>query len=133
MNPRPMEQSANAGDAKGVLGHTVVPFATAVSPLAAEGAGRLVGAGIDALPNAGRAGKAFQDVSAAAGQHTVPMTDDLSGALANYQQLVDAGGSRSLSVQKLINRVTDPAKPPMPYDEARMFYSNISRLSADES
>jgi len=85
------------------------------------------------LPSAERAGQAFKEVSAAAGQHTVPITNSLSDALMNYQKLVDAGGSRSMAVSKLLNRVTNPAAAPLTYDEARLFYSNISRLSADEA
>jgi polyhydroxyalkanoate synthesis regulator phasin len=50
-----------------------------------------------------------------------------------YRKLVDSGGSRSLSVEKLLNRVTDPSKGPLTYEEARDFGSNLSRLSADES
>lgn len=89
--------------------------------------------GASLFPSLTRAGQAFQEVSAVAGRHTVPVTNGLSEALSNYQKLVDAGGSRSLAVSKLLNRLTDPSKPPMTYDEARLFYSNISRLSADES
>ena len=89
-------------------------------------------AAIDAIPNAERAGQAFQEVSKVAGSHTVPVTDGLSNSLMKYQQLVDSGGSRSLAVSKLLNRLTDPEKGPLTYDEARLFQSNISRLSADE-
>lgn len=38
LNPRGMEESANAGDAAGVMGHTAVPAALAAAPLLAEGA-----------------------------------------------------------------------------------------------
>jgi hypothetical protein len=85
------------------------------------------------IPTTEHAGQGFQDVSAAVGKHTVPMTDDLSNSLMQYRQQVEGGGSRSLSVEKLLSRVTDPEKPPLTFDEARTFQSNISRLSRDEA
>lgn len=85
------------------------------------------------IPTTAHAGEGFQEVSGAVGKHTVPMTDDLSNSLMQYRQQVEGGGSRSLSVEKLLNRVTDPEKPPLTYDEARVFQSNISRLSRDEA
>jgi hypothetical protein len=95
----------------------------------------VVGKAGEMLPSAqkARAGQAFQDVSSAVGSHTVPMTDDLSGSLMNYQKLVDTGSSRSATVNRLLQRVTDPSKGPLTYDEARLWQSNVSRLSADES
>jgi hypothetical protein len=84
------------------------------------------------VPSLERAGGKFQEVMGAAKNKPVPMTDELSGALSRYQELVDRGGSRSVSVSKLLNRVTNPDAPPMTYQEARDFASNISRLSADE-
>lgn len=98
---------------------------------------KTVGAGavglVKALPSVERAGEAFKEVSAAAGSHTVPVTNALSDALMQYHQLVETGGSRSLAVSKLLNRLTIPEKGPLTYDEARLFASNISRLSADEA
>lgn len=79
-----------------------------------------------------RAAQNFQQVASVANKVAVPITNDLSKALGDYQSLVDAGGSRSLSVSKLLGRLTDPDKGPLTYEEARKFYSNISRLSADE-
>ena len=79
------------------------------------------------------AGKNFQEVMGAAKDVPVSITDNLSEALSRYQELVDSGGSRSLSVSKLLNRVTSPDRTPLTYKEARDFYSNISRLSANEA
>lgn len=95
---------------------------------ASEVPGKVAGA----IPSTERAGKAFQDVMSAAKNKPVPITDELSGALSRYQELVDRGGSQSLSVRKLMNRITDPNASPITYGEARDFASNISRLSADE-
>lgn len=79
------------------------------------------------------ASQAFQKVMGLAKDQPVPMTDNLSQSLSRYQDLVNAGGSRSLSVSKLLNRVTAPNAAPLSYSEARDFASNISRLSADET
>lgn len=92
-----------------------------------------VGLAKAAIPNVERAGQAFKEVSSVVGQHTVPVTNALSDALMQYHQLVEAGGSRSLAVSKLLNRLTIPGKAPLNYEEARLFASNISRLSADEA
>lgn len=100
---------------------------------AIPGAGAAVQKAASYLPSAARAGKAFQEVSKVAGQHSVPVTPSLSDALMEYQSLVDAGGSRSLAVSKLVNRLTTSGKGPLTYDEARLFASNISRLSADDA
>jgi hypothetical protein len=88
---------------------------------------------IDMVPNAERAGQAFNAVKDVVGEHPVAMTDELSESLMRYRQLVDAGGSRSLAVEKLLQRATNPDKGPLTFNEARDFYSNISRLSADEA
>lgn len=77
------------------------------------------------------AGK-FADVMAAARNEPVNVTSNLSQALDRYGQLVDAGGGRSTAVSKLLNRITSPDAPPLTYREARDFYSNLTRLSADE-
>lgn len=99
---------------------------------ALPGAGALIGRLKSLLPNAERAGQAFQGVNSVVGKHTVAVTPELSNSLMNYQHLVDAGGSRSLAVSKLLNRLTSPSAGPLNYEEARLFSSNISRLSADE-
>lgn len=83
------------------------------------------------LPSAARAGEKFQDVMGAARNVTVDVTAPGEVAL-RIQQLAERGGSMPLAVRKLLNRVTDPNKAPMAYEEARDFASNISRLSANE-
>lgn len=97
-----------------------------------EGASQVPGKVAGAVPSAERAGKAFQEVMSAAKSKPVQVTPELSQALDRYSQLVNAGGSRSLAIHKLLNRVTNPEMGPMTYQEARDFASNISRLSADE-
>lgn len=107
----------------------------ALTALGAAGIAKVPGAVgqiADRIPSAERAGEAFQAVSKVVGKHTVAVTPGLSDSLMQYQQLVDAGGSRSLAVSKLMNRLTSPNAAPLTYEEARLFQSNISRLSADE-
>ena len=107
----------------GALQTATIPMAFAVGP-AAE-------AGVEAIPSRAWAMQAFKDVAADAGN--VPVTLSRSGnAILRAKELSEAGTSMPQSIGKLLRRVTDPNKPPITYSEARDFYSNISRLSADE-
>lgn len=84
-----------------------------------------------ALPSTAKAGAKFQEVMSAA--KNVPVDVNAPGKVAlRIQELAEHGGSMPMSVRKFINYVTDPKKPPMTYEVARDFASNISRLSADE-
>jgi hypothetical protein len=125
-------QRAEQGDLSGAATDVASLVAAENAPAAARALGGKIS---DVMPSAmkARATEGFQEVSAAVGKHEVPMTDAFSDSMMNYQKLVDAGGSRSLAVSKLLNRITDPTKGPLTYDEARLFQSNISRLSADEA
>lgn len=128
-----MEHAADVGDSAGVLGHAAaVPVAMALTAGLAKGAPRVAARIGDAFPSIERARSNFQDVMGTAKGQPIPITDELSGALSRYQELVDRGGSRSMAVSKLLNRITNPEAPAMTYAEGRDFASNISRLSADE-
>jgi uncharacterized protein YcfJ len=84
-----------------------------------------------AIPLKSRAGKLLASVSEKAGN--VPVDLDRSAEhLLRTKELADAGGSMPMSINKMLRRVTDPSKGPLTYSEARDFYSNITRLSADE-
>ena len=95
MNTRPMEESANAGDAAGVLGHTVVPVAQAVAPLAGEGllrAGSAAREGIggaihtpegELTPGASLTGKVAGGAAGAAIGSTIG--HEYIGAMAGYK------------------------------------------------
>lgn len=86
---------------------------------------------VEALPNAARAGRGFQEVMSAA-RH-VPVDVNAPGQVAlRIQELADRGASMPMVVRKFLGRITDPAKADLTYEEARDFASNISRLSADE-
>lgn len=87
--------------------------------------------GVNAIPRVARAGEKFQSVMAAA--RTLPVDVQEPGTVAlRISELADRGGSMPMAVRKFIGRVTDPAKAPLNYEEARDFASNISRLSANE-
>jgi hypothetical protein len=106
----------------------------AVLPMAAEvvaGGGPPVRAAINAIPRTARAAEKFKSVMAAAKNVPVDVAETGDVSL-RIMQLAERGGSMPLAVRKLLNRVTDPDKAPMVYEEARDFASNISRLSADE-
>lgn len=83
------------------------------------------------IPSSTRAGARFQEVMGATKNVPVNINDPGSVAL-RIQQLAERGATMPKVARDFLKRVTDPAKPPMVYEEARDFYHNISRLSADE-
>jgi len=109
---------------------TVGTYLPDVAAMAAP-VGAAVKTGINAIPSAARAGQKFQSVMSAA--KDIPVDVNATGDVAlRIMQLADRGGTMPIAVRKLLNRVTDPAKAPMVYEEARDFASNISRLSVNE-
>ena len=88
-------------------------------------------AAVSAIPRAARAGRKFQEVMSAAKDIQIE-TKAVGDAALRIQQLAERGGSMPLAVRKILQRMTDPEKAPMAYEEARDFASNISRLSANE-
>lgn len=84
-----------------------------------------------ALPSATRAGAKFQQVMGAAKDIPVDLAEAGNTAL-RITQLSERGSSMPMAVRKFIAYATDPNKPPMTYEVARDFASNISRLSVDE-
>lgn len=91
-----------------------------------------VAKGVKALiPSAERAGANFETVMQAA--KNVPIDVREPGKVAlRIHELASRGGSMPKSVRDILNRMTDPNKGELTYGEARDFYHNISRLSADE-
>lgn len=85
----------------------------------------------EAVPTTAKAGAKFQEVMGAA--KNIAVDTNAPGDVAlRIQQLADRSASMPMVVRKFLNRVTDPAKAEMTYEEARDFASNISRLSANE-
>lgn len=85
----------------------------------------------EAIPTTAKAGAKFQEVMGAARHFPVDVNAPGQVAL-RINELAERGGSMPMAVRKFLNRVTDPNKPGMVYEEARDFASNISRLSANE-
>ncbi|MEY4387883.1 MAG: hypothetical protein RLY20_3166 [Verrucomicrobiota bacterium] len=109
---------------------TVGTYLPAVAALAAP-VGGAVKAGVEALPSVTRAGEKFQNVMGAA--RNIPIdVKDVGEVALRINQLAERGGSMPMAVRKLLNRMTDPEKAGMVYEESRDFASNISRLSANE-
>lgn len=131
MNPRPMEEAANTGDVSGVYGHTVVPVATAISPLILEGVGRVAGKSADLIPSTERAGAALQDIKTTAGSVPIDMAKPGASALELYNQS-QHGATLPKAVRQFVQRATQPGGEPITYAEAKDFQSNVSRLSANE-
>lgn len=112
--------------AMGMLGRGTGELAQAAVPVGgAYKAARAV------LPNAVRSGKKFQEVMAVA-QHVPVEISEPGNAALRILQLSERGGTMPKVVRDFLRRVTDPEKGPLVYEEARDFYQNITRLSADE-
>lgn len=84
------------------------------------------------IPSAERAGKLFQEVKAAAGAKPIDVSLPGNTAL-EIDRLAQSGGSMPKVVRDFLKRASDPDKGAITYSEARDFYSNASRLSADEA
>lgn len=103
-------------------------FAAGTGELLAHGPGVIR----DMIPSETRAGKTFNRVMTRAGN--IPVNVAAPGDVAlETQRLAESGGSQPKVTRDFIKRTTDPNKPPLTYREARDFYSNASRLSADET
>jgi hypothetical protein len=83
------------------------------------------------IPSAARAGEKFQDVMGAA-KNVVVDVQEIGDVSLRINQLAERGGSMPMAVRKILNRMTDPNKAPMAYEESRDFASNISRLSKND-
>lgn len=99
--------------------------------LATAALGAAVPAAARAIPTRAKAGQQFQQVMGKVGDQPVNISAPGNAAL-RIQELAERGGSMPKAVRDFVRRVTDPEKAELTYREARDFYSNISRLSADE-
>jgi hypothetical protein len=110
----------------GNVGRMLPDVAMSLMPI-----GEGVTAAKNALPSATRAGAKFEQVMGAA--KDIPVDVEPLGKVAlRIMDLSERGGSMPKAVRDVLKRVTDPKKPPMAYQEARDFASNIGRLSVDE-
>jgi hypothetical protein len=78
--------------------------------------------------------RAAENLSAAANAaKSVAIDVNAPGSAAlRVVELGERGASVPRVVQTFTRRITDPSKGPLTFEEARDYYSNISRLSADE-
>ncbi len=104
---------------------------TATIPSAFMG-GPAVSSAAEMIPSRAAAGRAFEEVMQAAGQHPVNLTAS-SEPLTRVYELAQRGTSLPQAAGKLLRRVTDPEQGPLTYKEARDFASNLSRLSSNEA
>jgi hypothetical protein len=117
------EQAQLAGDIGGIAGG-----------IAGGAGGRIVGNAIRQRLPAGlreTAESLFNTVSQNAGKIPVNLNNAQEGATAllDWKDKVNPGPT----INKFLNRITDSEKGPLTYDEARDWYSLLSKLSADES
>ena len=102
--------------------------ATEAAGAAVKGASKVAGL----IPSAERAGEGFSQVMTAA--HDLPINISMPGSVAlRTQELAQSGGSMPKVVNDFLKRVTKPDSPPLTYQEAKDFYSNATRVSADEA
>jgi len=104
----------------------------AESALGIYGGGKLLSLIGRAIPSAARAGRTLQTVKEKAG--SVPIDVNTAGSTAlEIQRLAESGGAMPKVVRDFLRRSTDPTKGDITFAEARDFYSNASRLSANET
>jgi hypothetical protein len=116
----------------GTLQAATIPSTFMGGPAAETGAEAAVTAGGKLFGSAEHAGQLFDTVRAAAKDKPIELTDEVYDALKNIKQLADAGAKGTPRVaSKLANRLNNVDEE-LYWDEARRFYSNISRLSANE-
>lgn len=120
--------------ASGALQAATLPAAF-VAPEGAEalakGAGKATQAISELIPSAERAGGKFQQVMSAAKEVPVQLdnSQDSILKLMDWQKKTQLGPT----INKFLNRVTNPKLPPLTYEEARDFQQLLGKLSADES
>lgn len=116
----------------GVLDTAQIPAAFMGGP-ATEGAGNLMGrASLRAFGDVDHAASLFDAVRVAAQDEPIQVGDDVYNALDNIKQLSETGARGTpRAATKLANRLNNVDEE-FGWDEARKFYSNISRLSANE-
>lgn len=73
------------------------------------------------------------DDAAAAAKGVAVNTADTFAAGARAQELKAAGGRMPLAARLFMKRIGDVDAPDLTFEEARDFYSNLSRLSANEA
>ncbi len=79
-----------------------------------------------------RAGQLFDQVRTAAKDVPIEVTDEMYDALNKVQQLKAAGArGMPMAISRFFNRINNVDEE-LTWDEARRFYTNVSRLSGNE-
>jgi len=98
-----------------------------MAPEASEAIGRVLPAG-----RMKQAGQIFEELESRVGR--VPVnTEAASGTADAIRKIADSGAHEPKVVGDFIRRLSDRTQPPMDYTDLRRFYTNASRLSAEES
>lgn len=129
----PVEQQQDVMQAPDTVAAKVGGLAPTVAEMAIPAGGTVKAgkAAIGLIPTTAKAGAKFENVMAAA--KNVPLdVKEVGNVALRINQLAERGGSMPMAVRKILNRMTDPNKAAMTYEEGRDFASNISRLSANE-
>jgi hypothetical protein len=116
--------SGTLGVVSGALQAATLPSMFAVGP-AAEAASA-------AVPSRSAAADVLNSVLQQSGHQPVNL-NNASDALLRVQELAQRGTSMPQAAGKLLRRTTEPNSPPLTLEEARDFYTNLSRLSSNES
>jgi len=116
----------------GALQAAQIPAAFMGGPATEAGAETVAAASGKVFGDAGKAGALFNKVAAAAKETPIEVSDAMYGALKEAKALADTG-AKGLPrvVTKFFNRVSDVDEE-LTWEEARRFYSNVSRLSSNE-
>lgn len=118
--------AASGGVQSAVTGGSAKQVAT--STVLGGGLGALSGT----IPRASQAIQMFKQL-AKIGPKSEVAVSAAAGPASQIMEEAAAGGSMPKVVRNFLSRMTDPGKPPLTYEEARRFYSNASRVSADEN
>jgi hypothetical protein len=131
INAPAMAKAAQNRQYDSMAGHSLLPLMLAFTGGKAATESGVTAGDLNPFPSRARAGETFAAVKESAGN--IPIDVNAPGEVAlRTQQLASSGGSMPKVVRDFIRRVTDPEAGPLTYSEARDFYSNATRLSADE-
>jgi hypothetical protein len=122
---------------KDVVGGTAqaltIPSVFMGGPAAETGAGVAAKAAGKVFGDAEEAGQLFNKVRDVIGGNRIQITDDISEAAGRAMELSERGAKGLPRViSRFVQRVTDPTKPDIAWNEFRDFMSNVSRLSQNE-
>ncbi len=114
----------------GALQASTIPSAF-VAPEAGEAAASIPGKIGELIPSAERAKQMFGSVAADANEIPVSLDNagDAAVRLMDWQTRTQLGPT----INKFLNRITNPKLGPMTYEEARKEYQLLGQLSADEA